>query len=106
VVAEGGVFADQARKAVAHDYGQTAWVGTVTLAGATPGWPSNASPARARWRCCRCARADGQARAAHGVVRDQPTTTRWPALTDAQRLAVLDTLLPARGRARWWHCRR
>ena len=29
VVAEGGVFADQARKAVAHDYRQTAWVGTV-----------------------------------------------------------------------------
>ena len=37
VVAEGGVFADQARKAVVHDYGQTAWVGTVTLANATPG---------------------------------------------------------------------
>ncbi|MEP7297397.1 MAG: FAD-dependent monooxygenase, partial [Burkholderiales bacterium] len=29
IVAEGGVFADQARKAVAHDYHQTAWVGTV-----------------------------------------------------------------------------
>jgi 2-octaprenyl-6-methoxyphenol hydroxylase len=28
VVAEGGVFAEQARKAIAHDYGQTAWVGT------------------------------------------------------------------------------
>ena len=37
VVAEGGVFADQARKAIAHDYGQTAWVGTAMLAGATPG---------------------------------------------------------------------
>ena len=32
VVAEGGVFAEQARKAVAADYGQTAWVGTLTLA--------------------------------------------------------------------------
>ncbi|MDZ7814419.1 MAG: FAD-dependent monooxygenase [Ideonella sp.] len=31
VVAEGGVFAEQARKAVTHDYQQTAWVGTVTL---------------------------------------------------------------------------
>jgi 2-octaprenyl-6-methoxyphenol hydroxylase len=31
IVAEGGVFADQARKAVAADYAQTAWVGTVTL---------------------------------------------------------------------------
>ncbi len=37
VVAEGGVFADQARKAIARDYGQTAWVGTVVLEGATPG---------------------------------------------------------------------
>jgi 2-octaprenyl-6-methoxyphenol hydroxylase len=31
VVAEGGVFSDQARKAVTHDYQQTAWVGTVTF---------------------------------------------------------------------------
>jgi 2-octaprenyl-6-methoxyphenol hydroxylase len=29
IVAEGGVFAEQARKAVTHDYQQTAWVGTV-----------------------------------------------------------------------------
>jgi len=35
VVAEGGVFAEQARKAVIHDYRQTAWVGTATLADAT-----------------------------------------------------------------------
>jgi 2-octaprenyl-6-methoxyphenol hydroxylase len=31
IVAEGGVFADQARKAVTHDYQQTAWVGKVTF---------------------------------------------------------------------------
>lgn len=37
VIAEGGVFADQARKAITHDYKQTAWVGTLTLAGAVPG---------------------------------------------------------------------
>jgi 2-octaprenyl-6-methoxyphenol hydroxylase len=37
VIAEGGVFAEQSRKAVAHDYRQTAWVGTVTLEGALPG---------------------------------------------------------------------
>jgi 2-octaprenyl-6-methoxyphenol hydroxylase len=37
VVAEGGVFAEQARKAVVSDYGQTAWVGQVTLDGARPG---------------------------------------------------------------------
>ena len=37
VVAEGGVFADQARKALTHDYHQTAWVGTVELPEARPG---------------------------------------------------------------------
>lgn len=37
VVAEGGVFAEQARKAVTHDYRQTAWVGTVLLQGAARG---------------------------------------------------------------------
>ena len=35
VVAEGGVFSEQARKAVTHDYGQTAWVGTVQFEAAT-----------------------------------------------------------------------
>ncbi|MCW7536664.1 FAD-dependent monooxygenase [Aquabacterium sp. A7-Y] len=33
VVAEGGVFAEQARKSLSHDYGQTAWVGQVTVEG-------------------------------------------------------------------------
>ena len=37
VIAEGGVFAEQARKSVAHDYQQTAWVGTVELEGGTTG---------------------------------------------------------------------
>ena len=37
VVAEGGVFAEQARKAVRHDYHQTAWVGTLELEGGVPG---------------------------------------------------------------------
>jgi 2-octaprenyl-6-methoxyphenol hydroxylase len=32
IVAEGGVFAEQARKAVTRDYQQTAWVGTVQFA--------------------------------------------------------------------------
>jgi 2-octaprenyl-6-methoxyphenol hydroxylase len=31
VVAEGGVFSDQVKKGLTHDYGQTAWVGTVQL---------------------------------------------------------------------------
>jgi 2-octaprenyl-6-methoxyphenol hydroxylase len=37
VVAEGGVFADQARKAIHHDYHQTAWVGRVQIDGGRPG---------------------------------------------------------------------
>jgi 2-octaprenyl-6-methoxyphenol hydroxylase len=37
VVAEGGVFADQARKAVHHDYRQVAWVGRVEITGGAPG---------------------------------------------------------------------
>ena len=31
IVAEGGVFSDQARKALTHDYQQSAWVGKVTF---------------------------------------------------------------------------
>ncbi|MBL8289310.1 MAG: FAD-dependent monooxygenase [Rubrivivax sp.] len=37
VVAEGGVFAEQAKKGVARDYRQTAWVGSVVLEGRDPG---------------------------------------------------------------------
>jgi 2-octaprenyl-6-methoxyphenol hydroxylase len=37
VVAEGGVFAEQARKALASDYAQTAWVGSLALDGGAPG---------------------------------------------------------------------
>ena len=98
VVAEGGVFAEQARKALVGDYGQTAWVGRVTLHGATPG--------TAFERFTR-----------HGPVAllplpadatDAPVGTRQAALvwcvpaaddpvqplTDAQRVAVLDTIFP------------
>ena len=94
VVAEGGVFADQARKAVAADYGQTAWVGTVTLAGTTPGLaierftrhgPAALLPLRPG--------ADGQARAA--LVWCVPTgDDPVLGLTEAQRLAVLSTIFP------------
>lgn len=31
VIAEGGIFADQARKGISHDYHQTAWVGNLLL---------------------------------------------------------------------------
>ena len=122
VVAEGGVFADQVRNsagsatgrwrddplssgglrrsgrfgaAIAHDYRQTAWVGTATLAGATPGLaverftrdgPLALLPLPAT--------ADGSARAAlvWCVPSDDDPVA---ALSDAQRIAVLNTLLPA-----------
>ncbi len=94
VVAEGGVFAEQARKAVAAAYGQTAWVGTVTLTGATPG--------RAFERFTRHgpaallplpAAADGTQRAALvWCVPDADDPVRE--LDTAQRLAVLNTIFP------------
>ncbi len=94
VVAEGGVFADQARKAVVADYGQTAWVGSVTLQGAESGLaierftrhgpaallplPSGDGPSRAALVWCVPSNDD--------PVRD---------LNDGQRLAVLRSIFPA-----------
>jgi 2-octaprenyl-6-methoxyphenol hydroxylase len=90
VVAEGGVFAGQARKALVHDYGQTAWVGSVTFDGGTAGvayerfthhGPVALLPlGGARWALVWCV-----ATADDAVAE----------LNDAQRLAVLATLLPA-----------
>jgi len=114
VVAEGGVFADQARKALTHDYQQNAWVGTATLEGAAAGTaferftrqgpvallplgpdpqdrarrsappgtgePAAGLPERQRYALVWCASAT-----------DDPVET----LDDAQRIAVLNTLLPA-----------
>ncbi len=94
VVAEGGVFADQARRAINRDYRQTAWVGSATLEGATRG--------RAIERFTRHGpaallplppAADGRSRAsvvwcvpsADDPVRD---------LDGSQRLAVLNTIFP------------
>ena len=95
VVAEGGVFSDQARRALAHDYGQTAWVGTAGLRGATPGLaierftrngPLALLPLRPQ--------ADGAARAAMVWCvdsGDDPVATLAP----AQRVTVINSLLPA-----------
>ncbi|WP_309625574.1 FAD-dependent monooxygenase [Methylibium sp.] len=101
VVAEGGVFATQARKALAHDYGQTAWVGQVTLTDAdpahagtayerfTPQGPAALLPLPAQ---------DGAARAALVwcvQAGDDPVRD----LDDAQRLAVLNHVFhPSVGR--------
>jgi len=95
VVAEGGVFADQARKAITGDYGQTAWVGTVTLAGGSPGTaferftrlgPAALLPLPKT--------ADGVARAALVWCVPNGDDPVRP-LDDAQRLAVLNTIFPA-----------
>jgi 2-octaprenyl-6-methoxyphenol hydroxylase len=95
VVAEGGVFAEQARKAVTGDYGQTAWVGTVTLEGASPGTaferftrhgPAALLPLPSA--------ADGAVRAALVWCVPNGNDPVKP-LNDAQRLAVLNTIFPA-----------
>ena len=121
VVAEGGVFADQARKAITHDYRQTAWVGTVTLAGGRPGLaverftregplallplppiqpiqPPQPQPA-ADATTATATPADGArpdtapAQAAMVWCVNSADDAVAP-LTDAQRIAVLNTLLP------------
>lgn len=95
VVAEGGVFAEQSRKPLVRDYGQTAWVGRVTLEGATRGMaferftrhgpaallplpPSETGAAQAALVWC-------------VPTADDPVR----ALDDTQRLAVLNTVFPA-----------
>ena len=103
VVAEGGVFAEQARKGVTRDYQQTAWVGTVTLrppehgVGSHPGSAferftrhgpvallplppgPNTSPGLRQASLVWCVPSD-----------DDPVAE----LTDAQRLVVLQSLIP------------
>lgn len=106
VVAEGGVFmrgADRSEMAVQgwsarqirHDYGQTAWVGTVSLAGGTPGLAVE--------------RFSRQGPVALLPLPPQPTQTQLRAslvwcvdasqdpvagLDDRQRMAVLNAVLP------------
>ena len=97
VIAEGGVFADQARRAIARDYHQTAWVGTVEIDGGDVGTaferfttqgpvallplptPAGAAPGRRRAALVWCVRRD-----------DDPVGE----LDTAQRLAVLSSILP------------
>lgn len=93
VVAEGGVFADQARKSLARDYKQNAWVGTVTLSDTSPAGvayerftrngPLALLPLRPR---------DGKRRAA--LVWCLPQEEDDVAtLSDEQRLTVINQLL-------------
>ena len=99
IVAEGGVFADQARKALTHDYQQTAWVGTVQFE----------SPADQRPRGVAFERFTRHGPAAllplksggAGLVWCVPSGTEDPVreLDDAQRVTVLNSIFhPATGR--------
>jgi 2-octaprenyl-6-methoxyphenol hydroxylase len=100
VVAEGGVFGQQLSKPLQRDYHQTAWVGSVTLQDGTPAraferftrhgplallpllplspLPADAGACRAALVWC--------------VDRDHDPVRE---LNDVQRMAVLNTLLPA-----------
>jgi len=94
VIAEGGVFAEQARKALASDYRQTAWVGSATLEGASPGLaverftrhgplallPLRSPPGERRAALVWCVARDAD------PVRDLDTD---------HRIELLNTLLPA-----------
>ena len=97
VVAEGGVFADQSRKAVVRDYAQTAWVGQVDIEGGSPGraferFTSHGPAALLPLPNLNGAAAGGQRAALVWCVdsRDDPVRD----LDATQRLAVLNTVFP------------
>jgi 2-octaprenyl-6-methoxyphenol hydroxylase len=93
VVAEGGVFAQQLRKALARDYGQTAWIGTATLDGATPALAVERFTRHGPLALLPLRSPTGEAQAALvWCVRSDDDPVRN--LDAAQRQAVLNTLLP------------
>ncbi|MET0207422.1 MAG: FAD-dependent monooxygenase [Burkholderiaceae bacterium] len=96
VVAEGGVFADQARKSLAHDYRQNAWVGTVTLSPqSAAGVAYERFTRRGPLALLPLPDLNGQRRAA--LIWCQPQEEDEVAgLSDAQRLAVIQHQLPDR----------
>jgi 2-octaprenyl-6-methoxyphenol hydroxylase len=98
VIAEGGVFAEQSRKALSAAYGQTAWVGTVMLQGATPGLAIERFTHEGPVALLPLPPAPGQATGVQRaalvwcVAREQDPVMP---LSSAQRLALLQTRLPA-----------
>jgi 2-octaprenyl-6-methoxyphenol hydroxylase len=95
VVAEGGVFADQSRKGLSHDYRQCAWVGTATLEDGQAGTAFERFTRQGPVALLPLGTAEaGRLRAALvwcASAEDDPVEP----LNDAQRIAVLNTLLPA-----------
>lgn len=94
VVAEGGVFADQARKAIARDYGQTAWVGTATLEGGTRGLAVERFTRQGPAALLPLPTAADGARRAALVWCVDAADDPVRGLDAAQRLAVLNTVFP------------
>ena len=95
VVAEGGVFADQARKAVAHDYRQTAWVGNVVLPDAARGVAFERFTRQGPLALLPLPMGDGGERRAALVWCVHADDDPVAALSDDQRRLVIDSLLPA-----------
>ncbi|MFO1218401.1 MAG: FAD-dependent monooxygenase [Burkholderiaceae bacterium] len=94
VVAEGGVFGAQSRKALSHDYRQRAWVGAVTLDGGTTGLAVERFTANGPLALLPLpVRSAGRHQAAMVWCVDADDDPVEP-LGDAQRIAVLGTLLP------------
>lgn len=92
VIAEGGVFAEQSRKAVHHDYRQTAWVGEVHLQGGTAGTAFERFTTSGPLALLPLPGETGRAALVWCVDRaDDPV----PGLTALQRATVLNSLLPA-----------
>ncbi len=94
VVAEGGVFAEQARKALTSDYGQTAWVGTVQLDGATPGMAFERFTRQGPAALLPLDRAGRRAALVWCVKRVADAGDPVQELSDAQRAAVLSSIFP------------
>jgi len=95
VVAEGGVFAEQARKAITHEYRQNAWVGSVTLADDSPvGVAFERFTRNGPLALLPLPPLNGAKRAALVWCMPQDED-EIASLSDAQRLTVIQSLLPA-----------
>ena len=95
VVAEGGVFGQSARKALVRDYGQTAWVGSAEIEGASPGQALERFTRHGPLALLPLPSQGGVQRASLVWCVDS-SDDPVRGLDTAQRLAVLNSLFPAR----------